>query len=120
MENNKTSFHKFMDATQGVNVEFSLIDDIKSKISRGNIILKEIDRLVYDIRKEIEIIKGLSTNVQDYKRFGSDIFNDAVILEKQVKELGIQKPQEIEEAKKIYRSINEGSSLLNDLVKQIR
>lgn len=33
MENKKTSFHKFMDATSGVKVELSVIDDLKKVIS---------------------------------------------------------------------------------------
>ena len=32
MENNKTSFHKFMDATQGVKVDLALVDELKTRI----------------------------------------------------------------------------------------
>ena len=33
MENKKTSFHKFMEATSGVKVELSIVDDLKKVIS---------------------------------------------------------------------------------------
>jgi hypothetical protein len=35
MENNKTSFHKFMDATQGVKVELGLIEDINAQLQNA-------------------------------------------------------------------------------------
>ena len=41
MENNKTSFHKFMDATQGVKVEFGKVQDIEQLYQKGKALIDE-------------------------------------------------------------------------------
>jgi L-ribulose-5-phosphate 3-epimerase UlaE len=62
MENNKTSFHKFMDATQGVKVELALADDIRIMINALNA-QKSIDDEI--TQKTVQILRPLQSLKKD-------------------------------------------------------
>jgi hypothetical protein len=80
MENNKTSFHKFMDATKGVKVEFALIDEVKNKrdIAASNIVrLKgkmKSDAMEFDkwITQLVESMDEMTKLIQQAKDLGAD------------------------------------------------
>jgi|LakMenEpi03Aug12_release.lakeMendotaPanAssembly.Ray.scaffolds.fasta_scaffold2403406_1 hypothetical protein len=105
---------------KGIRIQLGVIDDIKSKTAKGNNIIQEIERTIRQVETEIEIIRGLKDTVQNYRRFGSDLFDDVTKFENQSKELGIQPPKEVEDGKKVYRQINEVTKRLIQVVSQVR
>jgi hypothetical protein len=65
MENNKTSFHKFMDATQGVKVEFALLDElVNTNMEAGSMMV--IQKFIMDAVQKVE--KSIAMNKEGLKK----------------------------------------------------
>ncbi len=60
MENNKTSFHKFMDATKGVKVEMALLDDLlQINMEAGSLLVVQsfVGRAIMQVEKSMTMNK---------------------------------------------------------------
>jgi hypothetical protein len=86
MENNKTSFHKFMDATQGVNVELGLMDDIKSLIGK----YKSLDDAIKtQSGKAFTAVKTYQESVLAAYQNAQNAIDLIIVLDNKSKELGL-------------------------------
>jgi len=86
MENNKTSFHKFMDATKGVNVELALIDDIKALIGK----YKSLDNAIKTQNgKAFTAVKAYQESVLASYQNAKNAVDLIDQLDKKSKELGL-------------------------------
>lgn len=72
---NKTSFHKFMDATSGVKVEFALIDEVKTKISEAKIQINNLKQREKALEDLFDSAAKLATQLQDEFRVGTSLSN---------------------------------------------
>ena len=86
MENNKTSFHKFMDATQGVNVELALMDDIKALIGK----YKSLDdAMKTQSGKAFTAVKTYQESVLAAYQNAQNAIDLIIVLDNKSKELGL-------------------------------
>lgn len=103
MENKKTSFHKFMDATSGVKVELSIIDDLKKVSAQLNTraleLLSEIDNIKQSKQRAISAYNTLLKQRSDLELIVRNYNNAA-------KELGMT-TQEFPEVAKAKNTMTE-------------
>ena len=83
MENNKTSFHKFMDATQGVKVAFNAISDLKSVQDSFN--SKSV--------KASNLLLNANKSLNEARKDAVDGLKKAQVAQKMAKELGVDEQQ---------------------------
>lgn len=54
---NKTSFHKFMDATQGVKIEMASVDQLDSELKSNRVALQSTMAKAKSLKAEIETLR---------------------------------------------------------------
>ena len=72
---NKTSFHKFMDATNVVKMEFALIDEVKTKISEAKIQISNLKQREKALEDLFDSAAKLATQLEDEFRVGTSLSN---------------------------------------------
>jgi hypothetical protein len=67
MENNKTSFHKFMDATKGVKVDLNLLSD-------GADLAKQLQDLAFELKGNKMDISATMRRIEGLTKDGIEVF----------------------------------------------
>lgn len=110
---NKTSFHKFMDATSGVKVELALIDDAKAIV---NELTKQSAELSQESLAILSAKNKLSQKIDKLRQSVGPAKKIVADYNKQLKDLGVTEPTSIVNTLEV--AIEKAVKTANDFEKQ--
>ncbi len=106
MENNKTSFHKFMDATKGVKVDLALVDEADKIIQEAVVARKELIAFTQELNKISSLIDKALARAKDAEGVYEKGVSIGYKLASQMENLGIE-PRSNTKYNELWDTIND-------------
>lgn len=102
---NKTSFHKFMDATGNVKVEFALADKAKTIAAKSESIAKELSDLQSELNKVMFIVDKAVAKIKEADKMYNDGKSVGYEMGGALENLGVQ-PRSNADYNKLWDALN--------------